>query len=196
MYILTKHDGLYVHMYIVCYSQLDIVLAKSPLPLPPVLLSKYRLGLIDCTDANGNTPLSEAAAGGQPDTIQMLFKMGANPNTKGAFGRSPLYRAAFGGHIEAVKVCSMVAHIRSCDMYVHNTLSIHTYVQTYIVIPLVTLTYKSCLHVHAYVHTYICAYILYQLRSIHIFPFASMSVYICVHVYCFIALSAAMNCVE
>ena len=26
--------------------------------------------LVECTDANGNTPLSEAAAGGDPNTIR------------------------------------------------------------------------------------------------------------------------------
>ncbi|XP_040482094.1 IQ motif and ankyrin repeat domain-containing protein 1-like [Ursus maritimus] len=52
----------------------------------------------------GNTPLSEAAAGGQPLAIQLLAEQGASPNSKGAFGRTPLYRAAFGGHLEAVEV--------------------------------------------------------------------------------------------
>lgn len=32
--------------------------------------------------------------------------LGANPNGKGQYGRTPLYRAAFGGHGEAVKVRS------------------------------------------------------------------------------------------
>ena len=84
--------------------QLDAVLANSPVKLHPVLLAKHWLALVDCTDANGNTPISEAAAGGQSDTIKLLFKLGGDPNTKGAYGRTPLYRAAFGGHTEAVKV--------------------------------------------------------------------------------------------
>ncbi|MXQ93640.1 hypothetical protein E5288_WYG022373 [Bos mutus] len=55
-------------------------------------------------DSGGNTPLSEAAAGGQSLAIQLLAEQGASPNSKGAFGRTPLYRAAFGGHLEAVEV--------------------------------------------------------------------------------------------
>ncbi|ELW63402.1 hypothetical protein TREES_T100016033 [Tupaia chinensis] len=61
-------------------------------------------GGVECEASNGNTPLSEAAAGGQPLAIQLLAELGASPNSKGAFGRSPLYRAAFGGHLEAVEV--------------------------------------------------------------------------------------------
>ena len=29
-----------------------------------------QLKLVECTDPNGNTPISEAAAGGNPDTIR------------------------------------------------------------------------------------------------------------------------------
>ncbi len=35
---------------------------------------------------------------------RLLMSLGADPNTKGQFGRIPLYRAAFGGHLEAVRV--------------------------------------------------------------------------------------------
>lgn len=87
-----------------------------------------RVALLECADPRGNTPLSEAAAGGQPRAIQLLAELGASPNCKvcsgraggraspqprawlraplpqGAFGRTPLYRAAFGGHLEAVEV--------------------------------------------------------------------------------------------
>lgn len=62
-----------------------------------------RVATVECEDSHGNTPLSEAAAGGQTMAIQLLAELGANPNTKGAFGRTPLYRAAFGGHLEAVE---------------------------------------------------------------------------------------------
>ncbi|XP_044859342.1 IQ motif and ankyrin repeat domain-containing protein 1 isoform X6 [Mauremys mutica] len=61
------------------------------------------IDMVECTDANGNTPLSEAAGGGHPSAIKLLIENGANPNCKGAFGRTPLYRAAFGGHMAAVE---------------------------------------------------------------------------------------------
>jgi len=32
-----------------------------------------------------------------------LFNAGADPNSIGAWGRTPLYRAAFSGHMEAVE---------------------------------------------------------------------------------------------
>nr|KAF6404892.1 IQ motif and ankyrin repeat containing 1 [Rousettus aegyptiacus] len=63
-----------------------------------------RVALLECEDPRGNTPLSEAAAGGQSQAIRLLAEQGASPNCKGAFGRTPLYRAAFGGHLEAVEV--------------------------------------------------------------------------------------------
>ncbi|XP_077666457.1 IQ motif and ankyrin repeat domain-containing protein 1 [Eretmochelys imbricata] len=61
------------------------------------------INMVECTDSNGNTPLSEAAGGGHPNAIKLLIENGANPNCKGAFGRTPLYRAAFGGHMAAVE---------------------------------------------------------------------------------------------
>jgi len=70
----------------------------------PALLPNQLHKLIECTDANNNTPLSEASAGGHPDAIKLLLSLGANPNSQGAFGRTPLYRASFAGHFEAVKV--------------------------------------------------------------------------------------------
>lgn len=94
------------------------------------LRRRGRVALVDSADRSGNTPLSEAAAGGQPLAIRLLAEQGANPNSKvgagagaggsplslppprprseplsqGAYGRTPLYRAAFGGHLEAVEV--------------------------------------------------------------------------------------------
>ncbi|XP_061463284.1 IQ motif and ankyrin repeat domain-containing protein 1 isoform X2 [Rhineura floridana] len=69
-----------------------------------VVRLQHRLHMVDCTDANGNTPLSEASGGGHPDAIQMLIENGANPNSRGAFNRTPLYRAAFGGHLAAMEL--------------------------------------------------------------------------------------------
>lgn len=36
---------------------------------------------------------------------RLLIQLGAEPNTKGQYGRTPLYRAAFAGHKDAVLVC-------------------------------------------------------------------------------------------
>lgn len=38
--------------------------------------------IVECTDANGNTPLSEAAGGGHAHAIKMLIENGADPNSK------------------------------------------------------------------------------------------------------------------
>ncbi|XP_043847071.1 IQ motif and ankyrin repeat domain-containing protein 1 [Dromiciops gliroides] len=65
---------------------------------------KSHMAMVECTDANGNTPLSEASGGGHPAAIKFLIENGAHPNCKGAFGRTPLYRAAFGGHLAAVEM--------------------------------------------------------------------------------------------
>ncbi|XP_043923407.1 IQ motif and ankyrin repeat domain-containing protein 1 [Protopterus annectens] len=63
-----------------------------------------QMNMIECRDANQNTPLSEAASGGHPEVIKLLIEKGAEVNSKGAYGRTPLFRAAFGGHISAVEV--------------------------------------------------------------------------------------------
>ncbi|KAL3869152.1 hypothetical protein ACJMK2_041866 [Sinanodonta woodiana] len=68
------------------------------------LRNKHLMNIVECDDANGNTPLSEAASGGNVDTIKMLIEKGADPNTRGHFQRTPLYRAAFSGHLEACQV--------------------------------------------------------------------------------------------
>ena len=41
------------------------------------------------------------ADGGHGKTIKLLIEHGADPNTRGQFQRTPLYRAAFAGHLEA-----------------------------------------------------------------------------------------------
>lgn len=43
---------------------------------------RHHLNMVECTDANGNTPLSEASGGGHPAAIQMLVENGANPNSR------------------------------------------------------------------------------------------------------------------
>ncbi|XP_072045427.1 IQ motif and ankyrin repeat domain-containing protein 1-like [Amphiura filiformis] len=69
-----------------------------------VIRAKHQLNMIDCEDANSNTPLSEAASGGQAEVIKLLLERGADVNSRGQFERTPLYRAAFAGHFEAVQV--------------------------------------------------------------------------------------------
>ena len=88
----------------------------------PALLPKQLNNFIDCTDANNNTPLSEASAGGHPDTITLLLSLGANPNSRGQFGRTPLYRAAFAGHLDAVKVSNNKQFVISVS---HNYIVTH-----------------------------------------------------------------------
>mmetsp|Transcript_17327 Transcript_17327/g.52118 ORF Transcript_17327/g.52118 Transcript_17327/m.52118 type:complete len:511 (-) Transcript_17327:11-1543(-) len=57
---------------------------------------------VDAADAHGNTILSEAAAGGTLSTVQLLLDSGADPNTRGEFARTPLWRACFLGKAEVV----------------------------------------------------------------------------------------------
>ncbi|PNW82433.1 hypothetical protein CHLRE_06g278700v5 [Chlamydomonas reinhardtii] len=57
---------------------------------------------VDTADGHGNTLLSEAAAGGVESTVAMLLEMGADPNSRGEFKRTPLWRAAFLGKAEVV----------------------------------------------------------------------------------------------
>jgi len=45
--------------------------------------------------------LTHSVDGGHAKTIKLLIERGANPNSKGQFQRTPLYRAAFAGHLEA-----------------------------------------------------------------------------------------------
>ncbi|KAG2430274.1 hypothetical protein HXX76_010369 [Chlamydomonas incerta] len=57
---------------------------------------------VDTADGHGNTLLSEAAAGGVQSTVAMLLEMGADPNSRGEFRRTPLWRASFLGKAEVV----------------------------------------------------------------------------------------------
>eukprot|EP00439_Symbiodinium_sp_Y106_P086914 s101_g36.t3 len=50
---------------------------------------------VDAADAAGITALSEAAAAGKAETAQLLLDRKANPNTRGEFSRTPLWRAAY-----------------------------------------------------------------------------------------------------
>ena len=50
------------------------------------------------------TPLHEAARRGQSDTVQLLLRMGADPNIVDDDEKSPLYWAALRGHEEMVRL--------------------------------------------------------------------------------------------
>jgi len=82
----------------------DISNLKATGPSLELQILRHQMNLINCEDANHNTPLSEAAAGGSGETIEFLISKGAHINSRGAFRRTPLYRAAFGGHFNAVQV--------------------------------------------------------------------------------------------
>ena len=84
----------------------DISNLKATGPALELQILRHQMSLINCEDANHNTPLSEAAAGGSGETIEFLISKGADVNSRGAFRRTPLYRAAFGGHFNAVQVLS------------------------------------------------------------------------------------------
>ena len=60
--------------------------------------------------------LNNIIDGGNADTIKMLLDRGANPNTQGQFKRTPLYRAAFAGHLEACQVNLKYYQIGICDL--------------------------------------------------------------------------------
>lgn len=54
---------------------------------------------VEAEDASGNTGLSEAAAGGSAAAARLLLDLGADPNRRGQYGRTPLWRAAFMGKV-------------------------------------------------------------------------------------------------
>ena len=58
----------------------------------------------DLNKYHGKTPLHEAARRGQRDTVQLLLKMGADPNIVDDDEKSPLYWAALRGHDEMVQL--------------------------------------------------------------------------------------------
>ena len=68
---------------------------------------------------------------GHPDMVKLLCSMGVDVNTVGQYGRTPLYRAAFGGHTEAARVSNKVNILNVIDtklyyMHVHLRL-IHVF---------------------------------------------------------------------
>eukprot|EP00667_Euglena_gracilis_P006359 EG_transcript_6409 len=51
-----------------------------------------------------NSPLSEAAVGGALQCVEFLIGKFADVNQRGQYGRTPLWRAAFSGHADVIKV--------------------------------------------------------------------------------------------
>ena len=64
-----------------------------------------RLALVDFEDSGGNTPLSEAAAGGQSLAIQLLAEQGASPNSKVGTGAREGWRSRLAMAGPAQPVC-------------------------------------------------------------------------------------------
>lgn len=57
----------------------------------------------DSEDAHANSALSEASAGGSMGAVSLLLARGADPNKRGEFSRTPLWRACFAGNEEVVE---------------------------------------------------------------------------------------------
>ena len=100
---LIRKSCLYLDLFFQAYEE-DSNRPDLSEPARQSLITRHQLALVDCEDANNNTPLSEAAGGGHEDTIKMLIQRGANVNSRGRYQRVPLWRAAFGGHLQAVQV--------------------------------------------------------------------------------------------
>mmetsp|Transcript_21512 Transcript_21512/g.50093 ORF Transcript_21512/g.50093 Transcript_21512/m.50093 type:complete len:127 (-) Transcript_21512:79-459(-) len=52
-----------------------------------------------------NTALRVAAEKGEADVVKMYLDVGTDPNTRDAFGRTPLHIAASMGRVEVAQVC-------------------------------------------------------------------------------------------
>ena len=62
---------------------------------------------VNSTDCHGNTPLHDAAAGGQVKKIKELIRKGASVDAQGKDGWTPLHAAASGNQLQAViELCS------------------------------------------------------------------------------------------
>eukprot|EP01063_Lacrimia_lanifica_P025428 TRINITY_DN33237_c0_g1_i1.p1 TRINITY_DN33237_c0_g1~~TRINITY_DN33237_c0_g1_i1.p1 ORF type:complete len:536 (+),score=233.72 TRINITY_DN33237_c0_g1_i1:48-1655(+) len=55
-------------------------------------------------DPEGNYCIGEAAVNGSVDVLKYLIELGADPNIRGAFERTPLWRAAYNSHDEAIQI--------------------------------------------------------------------------------------------
>lgn len=74
-------------------DELDVVKALLEKGLP-----------VDERSRRGSTAISEAACGGATGVLRLLLGRRANPNGRGEFGRTPMWRASYRGHDEVVAV--------------------------------------------------------------------------------------------
>jgi len=63
---------------------------------------RQEMALIETKDGSGNSCVSEAANSGAAEVIKLLLERGADINSRGAYNRTPLFRAAFAGNEEVV----------------------------------------------------------------------------------------------
>jgi hypothetical protein len=85
-------------------KELSSVIKSSTPTIESAQRKKAIMTLIECHDANKNSALSEAATGGSGEVVRFLIKSNANVNSRGHFGRTPLWRAAFASNTECVQI--------------------------------------------------------------------------------------------
>jgi len=59
---------------------------------------------VQAKDANGITALSEAASGGSAEAVKFLISRRSDPNSRGEFQRTPLWRACYAGHASIIEL--------------------------------------------------------------------------------------------
>jgi ankyrin repeat protein len=72
--------------------------------MPTIILPCQKLALEEALILSSEWSLSPSPATPNLPLYRLLIGLGADPNAKGQYGRTPLYRAAFAGHIDAIKV--------------------------------------------------------------------------------------------
>jgi hypothetical protein len=81
---------------------------------------------LESSDGRKHTALSEAACQGHVHIVEYLLAEGADPNVRSDTGRSAIWRAAFGGHVE-VSAAVCVCHCSECMWRVLYTCSLPAY---------------------------------------------------------------------
>ena len=117
--LLSLSLSFYFCINVLTHSCSQVAQAHTAAGTAPAI-ARHHFRLIECKDANNNTPLSEASAGGHSSTVELLISLGGDLNYKAQYGRTPLYRAAFGGHFEAAKVSRVHFHHAYICMICHE----------------------------------------------------------------------------